>query len=498
MRRTTILSLALSLALLLPALSAPAKDDLYEQLKPLMESLSLIQSNYVDVDKTASKDLVGNAIKGMVQGLDPYSQYMDAQSNKDMKEETTGEFGGIGIEIAIKGNQLTVVSPIEGTPAFKAGIKSGDAILKIDAQSTEGMAIMDAVHKMRGIKGTNVTITIGREGLKAPKEYTLSRDTIHIQNVKASWLDGNVAYIRLSQFMGETVDEEFAKGVAEAKRRKAAGLVVDLRNNPGGLLDMAARIASNFVPKGELVVYTDGRIKSQNKKFFSQGGEDWKGPLVLLVNGGSASASEILSGAIQDHGLGVLVGTRTFGKGSVQTIIELSDHSGLRLTTAGYFTPKGRKIHGKGIEPDVVCEEEVYSSQVEEMLSEDAFSAFTKQSIASGAAWASTATAEALPEDSPDVKVSESNWEHLKPETREQKMLKDYLRWCEARVKDFREDQFWADKGRITTELKRELARRQKGDDEARKVELMGDPQIQQALAVVKVQNLGRARAGKD
>jgi hypothetical protein len=308
-----------------------------------------------------------------------------------------------------------------------------------------------------------------------------------------------VAYIRLSQFMGETVDEEFAHAVASAKNRKAAGLVVDLRNNPGGLLDMAARIASNFVPKGELIVYTDGRIKSQNKKFFSQGGENWKGPLVLLVNGGSASASEILSGAIQDHGLGVLVGTRTFGKGSVQTIIELSDHSGLRLTTAGYFTPKGRKIHGKGIEPDVVCEEEIFSSQVEEMLTADTFSNFAKQGIASGAAWASTATAEAEPEDSPEVKVSENNWEHLKPETREQKMLKEFLHYSETRVKDFREDQFWADKARITTELERELAHRQKGDDEARRVELMGDPQIQQALAVVKIQNLSKARAaGKD
>jgi carboxyl-terminal processing protease len=467
---------------------AQAKDDLYEQLKPLMETLTYIQADYVDADKTKSKDLVSGAIKGMVSGLDPFSQYLDLQASKEMEDDTHGTFGGLGIEIAIKAGLLTVVSPIEGTPAYRAGIKSGDTIVRIGQSSTENIQINEAVKKMRGPKGTQVTISIMREGFKAPQEFTLTRDTIKIQNVKTSQLDGGVAYVRLAQFMGDTVDQDFSKAVRQATDSKAAGLIVDLRNNPGGLLDQAARIAGNFVPKDLMVVYTEGRIKSQNRKFLSEGGVNWKGPLVVLINGGSASASEILAGAVQDHGLGVLVGTKSFGKGSVQTILRLSDGSGLRLTTAAYFTPKGRRIHGKGVEPDVVAEEEAFSSQINAMFTQEIFAQYAKGPAAS---YSLTATAKV---EGDGVKVSENNWENLKPETRDQKLLKEFSRYCEDKVKGFHEDQFWADRTRILTELKREIARRGQGEEEARRIGLMGDPQVQRALDVIKIQTLTQHR----
>lgn len=459
-----------------------AKEEPYDQLKALMECITLIQADYVDSDKTSSKDLIDGAIKGMVGTLDPYSSYMDTSSYKEMQDETKGSFGGLGIEIAIKNNQLTVVSPIDGTPAFRAGIKAGDAIVKINGENTDGIQLTDAVHKMRGPKGTQVTITVAREGLKAPRDYTITRDNIKFILVRSNELEGGIGYLQLTSFMGES-GADFKKALDKLRARHIRGLIVDVRNNPGGLLNMAAVVSENFVPKGKLIVYTDGRIKGQNLRFVSESEDTWAGPLAVLINGGSASASEILAGAIQDHGLGVLVGTKSFGKGSVQTIMPLSQGSALRLTTAKYLTPQGRTIHGKGITPDLLVEEPIASSQLAAMLTDDLFSQFVRSPGAPVAALSVTGTAAGEAE----VKVSEHSWERLKPEGADSKVLKAFEKYCEDKVKLFSENQYFADHDLILLELRKEWARRSQGEEAARKIGLEGDPQVRRAMDALKI-----------
>src|SRR5665213_1669014 len=282
-----------------------ADDDLYRQLKPLMESMAIIQDNYVDADKVKSKALVEGAIKGMMAQLDPFSQYMDKDATKDMDSETEGSFGGLGIEISQREKILTVISPIEGTPADKAGIQSGDSILKINGDNTEGLDLMDAVHKMRGVPGTKVTISIYRSGFEAPKDIVIIRAVIKIQTVKWNILDGKVGYIRLSEFMGNCADE-FASALDSIRAKGAQSLVIDVRNSPGGKLNSAAEIASHFVPRGKVIVSTASRYKDKDMSFPSDGVGLWSRPTVILINGGSASASEILAGALQDYGLAVV------------------------------------------------------------------------------------------------------------------------------------------------------------------------------------------------
>lgn len=464
------------------------KEELYKELRPLMESLALIQGSYVDEDKTASKALVEGAIKGMMGTLDPFSQYMDLQETNDMKDETTGAFGGLGIEISVKNKQLTVVSPIEDTPAYKAGIKSGDVIEKINSESTDSIQLMEAVHKMRGEPGTKVTISIFRDGFTGARDFTLVRAIIKIKSIKSNMLDPKTGYIRLSSFMGKSA-EDFDTALAALKAKGAENLIVDLRNNPGGLLDAAARIADNFVPKGKLIVYTDGRYKNKNIRYESEGGEAWNGGLAVIINGGSASASEILAGAIQDHGLGVIVGTKSFGKGSVQTILPLSDGSAIRLTTAKYLTPKGRSIHGQGITPDFVSEDELLSKTYLDLADAGAFESFAKSYLAAHPGY----TLEETAESKKPVKVSE-NWEHLKPETKETKLFKDFME--EARTKHkASDDELVRDHVRISARLKEEITRLQKGEDEARMVYLLSDSQIKDAMNVLKVADMVRSQA---
>jgi carboxyl-terminal processing protease len=329
-------------------------NSMYEDLKIFTDVLSLIQKDYVE--ETKSKDLVNGAIKGMLETLDPHSSYMPPNMFKDMQEETKGRFEGLGIEITIREGVLTVVSPIEDTPAFKAGILAGDQILKIDGESTKNFTLMDSVKRLRGPRGTKVTITIMREGFTKPKEFTLVRDVIPVRSVRHELLEKNYGYIRLSQFQEKT-DGEFEKAVKaleEESKGSLKGVVLDLRNNPGGLLDQAVKISDRFIDSG-LIVSVEGRKEDQKLKFYAHpNGNLARYPLVVLVNGGSASGAEIVAGAIQDHGRGIIVGTQTFGKGSVQTIIPLKDGSGLRLTTARYYTPNGRSIQAKGIVPDIV------------------------------------------------------------------------------------------------------------------------------------------------
>lgn len=331
-----------------------ARGDDYENLRTFTEVLSLVQSNYVE--DIESKKLVEGAIKGLLKTLDPHTSYMPPEVYKEMQVETEGQFGGLGIEITVRDDQLTVVSPIEDTPAFRAGLKAGDRILKIDGEVTKDISLLDAVRKMRGPRGTPVTVTIMREDFEAPKDFTITRDVIKIRSVTYRKLDDALGYVRLRNFH-KTTGDELEEALRDLEEQKISGLVLDVRNNPGGLLNQAVEVVDKFVGKDQLIVYTQGRVRNQNMRFSSKGDQPHlEYPLVILVNGGSASASEIVAGALQDHGRAIVLGTQTFGKGSVQTIIPLSDGSGLRLTTARYYTPKGYLIQGNGIAPDIKVE----------------------------------------------------------------------------------------------------------------------------------------------
>ncbi len=322
----------------------------YEELKTFSEVLTQVQKSYVD--ETKVKDLVQGAIRGMLSTLDPHSAYMTPEMYKEMQVETKGEFGGVGIQIGVKENRLAVIAPIEGTPAYRAGIKSGDFITKVNDETTKDLTLMDAVQKMRGPKGSKINLTIQREGTPDPLQFTLVRDTIKIESVKSKVLD-NIGYVRLTQFQ-ESTGRDLSKVLKQFKDQKLQSTILDLRNNPGGLLTSAVEVSEQFLPGGKLIVYTKGR-ESKKDEWIAKGKDQMDdSPMIILVNEGSASASEIVAGALQDYGRAVIVGTTSFGKGSVQTILPLGDGSGLRLTTAKYYTPKGRSIQSTGITPDII------------------------------------------------------------------------------------------------------------------------------------------------
>jgi carboxyl-terminal processing protease len=330
-----------------------AESETYGDLKTFAEVLSLVQKNYVE--ETNSKDLVYGAIRGMLNTLDPHSAFMSPEMYKEMQVDTKGEFGGLGIQIGIKDNRLTVIAPIEGTPADRAGILAGDVIIKVDEESTKEMSLMEAVEKMRGPKGSKVKLTIQREGLEEPQVFELTRDIIKIESVKSKMLDDHIGYVRLSQFQ-EMTAKDLASALKKLKEEKMQSIILDLRNNPGGLLSSAVETSEQFIPPGRVVVSIRGRDpKKQTDEYRSSDRNPYDTyPMIVLVNEGSASASEIVSGALQDWGRAIVLGTQTFGKGSVQTILQLSDGSGLRLTTAKYYTPKGRSIQNVGITPDII------------------------------------------------------------------------------------------------------------------------------------------------
>jgi carboxyl-terminal processing protease len=335
---------------------ADGKASGYESIELFTNVMAIVKKSYVE--EVDTKKLVYGAINGMLASLDPHSSFMPPETYKEMKIETKGSFGGLGIEITIKDSILTVISPIEDTPAYKAGIKSGDQILKIDDRFTKDLNINEAVKRMRGQKGSSVVLTIMRDSFEKPKEFKLVRDVIQIRSIRSKMLDNGYGYIRISQFQEKT-DEYLGKALKELQgdsKKPFSGLVLDLRNDPGGLLDQAVKVADHFIEEG-LIVYTEGREKDSKMQFSARrGNKEPNYPIVVLINSGSASASEIVAGALQDHKRAVIMGTQSFGKGSVQTIIPLSDESGLRLTTARYFTPKGRSIQAKGITPDIIVE----------------------------------------------------------------------------------------------------------------------------------------------
>lgn len=352
-----LLVFCLGLGLLLSGQSKVAavpRED-YESLEVFTNILAIVKKNYVDEVNT--KELITGAINGMLNSMDPHSAYLTPDLYKELQMDTQGKFGGLGIEITIRDGVLTVVSPIEDTPAFKAGIKAGDQILKIEDEFTKDMSIMQAVKKMRGPKGTKINLSIKREGGTDLLNFTIVRDTVRVQSVRSRVLEEGYGYIRLAQFQ-ERTDRDLQKALEKLSSEKGGikGLVLDLRNNPGGLLTQAVRVADLFLDSG-MIVYTEGRLESQRQKYFARKEGSWtEFPIVVLVNGGSASASEIVAGALQDHKRAVILGTKTFGKGSVQTILPLDDNAALRLTTARYYTPKGRSIQATGIVPDIVIE----------------------------------------------------------------------------------------------------------------------------------------------
>lgn len=327
--------------------SAEAGD--YENLKIFTEVLTSIKKNYVE--ETDQKDLVYDAIKGMLRSLDPHSGFLTPDEYKEMQVDTRGEFGGLGIQISIRNDVLTVIAPIEDTPAWRAGIKAGDMIVKIENELTKDMTLQEAVKRMRGPKGTEVTITIAREGEKEHLDFTITRDIIKVKSVKNKVIEDDIGYIKINQFQERTADD-LGRALAELDESNVNSIILDLRNNPGGLLSSAVDVSGYFLPKGTLVVYTQGRA-GHKMEYKTRNGNDSKKPMVVLVNQGSASASEIVSGALKDWRRAVVIGTTTFGKASVQSIIPLSDDAALRLTTARYYTPKGTSIQNTGITPDI-------------------------------------------------------------------------------------------------------------------------------------------------
>ena len=325
--------------------------ELYEQVELLSSAITIVQEDYVE--ELEPKKLVYGALEGLLSSLDGYSQFMDPDSVKEMQIDTKGEFGGLGIEIGIRDGILTVIAPIDGTPADRAGLKAKDRIVKIDDELTRDIKLTDAVKKLRGRPGTKVDIKVLREDENRLLDFTITRSIIKIKSIKfAKMLDGEIGYMKLVEFQ-ENTSEEVDEKIRGLKKEGMKGFILDLRNNPGGLLETAYKVSDKFLPEGKTVVSLEGRIHEQNKVYKSTGKNNYTDfPMVVLVNGGSASASEIVAGALQDNKRGIILGTKTFGKGSVQTVISLKDGSAVRLTTAAYHTPSGRIISNEGIIPD--------------------------------------------------------------------------------------------------------------------------------------------------
>lgn len=349
----TVLSVS---TLAISQIDPKTKDELYSQIELFSYALTTIQSEYVDEQKP--KDLIYGSLKGMLGSLDPHSQFLDPDEYKELKTETQGKFGGLGIEISIRDGLLTVITPIEDTPAWNAGIKAGDRIVKIENELTRDLSLSEAVKKMRGKPGTQVKITVLREGEFKLHEFNITREIIHVHDIKDPMiLEDKIGYIRLVEFREDSY-KEFHKELTNLKEQGADSLILDLRNNPGGLLNVAIKITEEFLPSGQIIVSTKGRREAQNTETHSGNtSPDFIDlPMVVLINEGSASGSEILAGALKDNNRAIILGTKSFGKGSVQSVIPLPDGSGLRLTTSKYFTPSGKSIHGVGIIPDVIVE----------------------------------------------------------------------------------------------------------------------------------------------
>ncbi len=355
MRRSLVVALSVFVLLLAPSVSDAASSETYRQLNLFGDVFERVRSDYVE--EVNDKDLIESAINGMLTALDPHSSYLDPDRFEEMQVQTKGEFGGLGIEVTMENGLVKVVSPIDDTPAYRAGMQAGDLITHLDGEQVLGMTLSEAVERMRGPVGTDILLTVRRAGKDSPLDVTITRAVIKITSVR-SRVEGDAAYVRITSFNEQTerevkkaftrINDELGNGIA--------GVILDLRNNPGGLLDQAVKVSDLFLDKGE-IVSTRGRRDDSTQRFNAKPGDLAAGlPIIVLINGGSASASEIVAGALQDHRRAIVLGTKSFGKGSVQTIIPLSGHGAIRLTTARYFTPSGNSIQAKGIDPDITVE----------------------------------------------------------------------------------------------------------------------------------------------
>ncbi len=444
--------------------SKESSEEVYKYLQPFTEALEIIREKYVDENKTMPKDLIYGALQGMVGTLDPFSEFMPPDAYKDMQTETSGKFGGLGIEIAIKDERLTVISPIEGTPADRAGIKAGDKIMKINDEKTDLMNINDAVKRLRGKIGTKVTITVAREGLNEPFEVTIVREAIKIESIHSYVLSGGIGYVRVSEFIDNTT-EDFVNAVNDLKKKEPLkGLILDLRNDPGGLLNEAVGVSDFFGQDGVTIVSTKGRSESQNQVFTARAGEkfDAKKPVVVMVNEGSASGAEIVAGALKDWKRAVLIGAKTFGKGSVQTILPLdnSDGAALRLTMAKYYTPSGVCIHGIGIEPDLNLKDHE--------ISESAIKAYSKQ----------------MPEKYAKELVKKGTEVSTETEVTPE-MMDGFYDYCLENVKKLDREELKKDGDYLKNSLLVELIREKLGEKEARELAVVRDPQVLVAKAII-------------
>ena len=352
-----VLGVSILLAVSMPNFAgAQSNSETYRQLDLFGEVFNRVRADYVD--EVDDEKLIEAAVNGMLQALDPHSGFLNAKNFREMQVQTRGEFGGLGIEVTMENGYVKVISPIDGTPAERAGILTGDLVTHIGGEAVQGLTLSQAVEKMRGPVSTDILLTVVRAGVDAPFDVTLTREVIRIASVR-SRTEGNIAYLRITTFSEQTV-AGLEKEIREIKRELGedmAGVVLDLRGNPGGLLDQAVKVSDAFLEQGE-IVSTRGRQTGDAQRFNAKSGDLIDGlPMVVLINGGSASASEIVAGALQDHGRAVVLGTQSFGKGSVQTIIPIAGHGAVRLTTSLYYTPSGRSIQAKGISPDIVVEQ---------------------------------------------------------------------------------------------------------------------------------------------
>ena len=475
MRSVKILLILIAM-IMVPILSSAANeravvDSTYKNLSGVMETLDYINKTYVDEEKLKGDKLLYGAIKGMLATLDPYSAFMEPVEYKEMREESSGNYSGIGVEITVRNEVLTVVSPFEKSPGWKKGLRPGDRIIKIDGITTKNMTSTDAVKKIRGQKGTPVVLTIVHENAEKSEDIEIIRDNIKIKSVVFYINKENIGYIRLRQFL-ETSDEDVNNAVKEMEKSNAKGIILDLRNNPGGLLNVSANISDIFLPAEKLIVYTQGRDKNNNRKFVAKAGSKYAEsvPVIILVNKGSASASEIVTGALQDNKRAVIMGTKTFGKGSVQSIYSLTDGSGLRLTTAYYYTPSGKKIHEKGIEPDVVAEDAVFSELIYKLAYQEHFANYAKQYV----------------KNSPKLDLTNKF-------TIDDKMVEEFAR--EVRVKGFTisEADTLTNKEGIKKQLKIEIVRALLGEEAAENEITEQDEIVKKAEDLIKVFEIFKA-----
>jgi carboxyl-terminal processing protease len=378
------------------------------ELRNFSDIFARVKTDYVeDVD---DKTLLENAIRGMLSGLDPHSTYLNSDEYKELKIGTTGKFGGLGIQVGMEDGFVKVISPIDDTPAFRAGLESGDLIIRLDEKSVKGMSLNDAVKIMRGDPGTDIKLTVIREGADKPLPFTVTRDIISVKSVKSRILEPNYGYIRISNFQSKTARDlvNELSNLKKENKEELKGLVLDLRNNPGGVLSAAADVSDAFINEGKLV-YTKGRIANSDFEFNAKPGDIMNGaPVVVLINGGSASASEIVAGALQDHKRAVIMGSKSFGKGSVQTIQELRSGGAVKITTARYFTPAGRSIQGEGITPDIVLD------RYEIKDTKDEASLRIKESDLTGSISNPTKSQEAIKKAEAEGKKEEEKAPHVK------------------------------------------------------------------------------------